>query len=378
MFQTKRTLYLVIGGLFAAMLACNMPVFANNANPDQGAESTTAAQTVEAQLTEMANNPAKTQVFPTPTNTLMPTITTAPTIAPTKTTAPTSTSAPVPCNAAQFIRDMTVEDGAEFSPGANFVKVWRLKNVGSCTWNKSYTVTFDGGDQMGGSTFDIPENIAPGEQIDIAIEMKAPNSKGSYKGYWLLRDDDGDKFGLGGYTDSPFWVSIKVVTEGNATEYDLAKNFCDATWKNDSGTLYCQGSSDAYKNYINYTTSFKMESGKIEDEPTLIVNVAKQDRIRGIYPAYTVQTGDHFISWIGCVDDSDDCRVKVALTYQIKGTDTKGTLGEWTEEYDGDITKIDIDLASLVGEDVIFILDVSSISTSNTNQMFWFVPSIRN
>ena len=273
---------------------------------------------------------------------------------------------------------MTVSDGSQFAPGTTFIKVWRLKNVGSCTWDTSYSVTFDGGDKLGGSTFEMPENVSPGESIDVSIEMTAPNTKGTYKGYWLLRDDDGNKFGLGGSAEYPFWVAIKVVTHGQSYSYDFAKNICNATWKTDSGTIYCEGTSEAYKNYVNYTTSFQMENGKIEDEPALIVNAAKDERIRGIYPAYTVKDGDHFVSQIGCVYENESCKVKVALTYRVKGSDTTHTLDEWVEKYDEATTLIDIDLSSLAGEEVIFTLDVSSISTSNNNEMFWFVPSIRN
>lgn len=378
MQSKKRNLLMVIGLLVISMLACNMPLFATGVDANQGAESTAAAQTVEAQLTQISWNPTDTQEVPTATVAAQPTNTTTPTTAPTKTPTPTATSKPVPCNSVQFIQDLTVADGTEFSPGTTFVKVWRIKNAGTCTWDKDYTVSFDGGDQLGGSTFDMPENVSPGEQIDIAIEMKAPNSKGSYKGFWILRDEDGSEFGLGGYTNKPFWVEIKVVTDSSNLVYDFAKNICNATWKTDGGNIYCQGNEDAYNNYVNYTTSFEMESEKTEDEPALLINVAKEDRIRGAYPAYTVEDGDHFISRIGCVYDYESCKVKVALTYKIKGTDTTVKLDEWTEKYDGNTTLIDVDLSSLAGEEVIFTLDISSLSTSNNNLMFWFVPGIRN
>lgn len=378
MVNKKRLLFFVIGIIAATMLACNMPLFIAGSDSSQGSESTAAAQTVEAQLTQMANTPVVTQAIPTATNTPEPTNTTPPTATPTKTATPTATSKPIPCNSAQFIRDMTVADGSQFAPGTTFLKVWRLKNIGSCTWNKSYTVTFDGGDKLGGSTFDMPENVSPGESIDVAIEMTAPNTKGSYKGFWLLRDDDGNKFGLGGSAEYPFWVAIKVVTKASGYSYEFAPNICNATWKNDSGTIYCEGTSEAFKSYVNYTTSFQMESGKVENEPALIVNAAKDDRIRGIYPAYKVQDGDHFVSQIGCLYDNESCKVKVVLSYRIEGSDTKNILGEWTEKYDEATTMIDIDLSSLAGEKIVFTLDVSSLSTSDHNEMFWFVPSIRN
>ena len=49
-------------------------------------------------------------------------------------TLPTSASA-ASCDWAQFITDVTVPDGAKYEPGATFKKTWRLKNIGTCTWD---------------------------------------------------------------------------------------------------------------------------------------------------------------------------------------------------------------------------------------------------
>ncbi|HKJ28185.1 MAG TPA: NBR1-Ig-like domain-containing protein [Anaerolineales bacterium] len=272
---------------------------------------------------------------------------------------------------------MTVYDSAQFSPGQEFTKVWRLQNVGSCTWNKDYEITFDGGDKMNGTTVSMPEKVFPGEVVDIAIEMQAPNSKGTYKGYWLLRTDNGSKFGIGSGANMPFWAEIKVVTSPDY-QYNFAANFCDAAWKSDGHTLYCSGTAEGFSNYVQFTNKLVMEGDKHEDEAALIINVAEDDRVRGTYPAYTVQSGDHFLARIGCVDDSPNCKVKIVLRYVIKGDDTNVELGEWIESNDGDITLIDIDLDSLAGEEVIFTLDVTSRSSSDDNRMFWFVPSIQN
>lgn len=381
--KTKKiTLIVAIAVIALALLACNAPLFISPGDT-AGAESTAAAQTVEAQLTEMANdgqvdgNPTATNT-PEPTNTPVPTNTPEPTNTPVPTATATATSVPIPCNAAQFIRDVTIADGSQMAPGTDFVKVWRLKNVGSCSWTKDYTVAFDGGDKLGGSTVNMPEKVSPGEVVDIVIQMSAPNTEGTYKGYWLLRDEDGDKFGLGGYSGKPFWVQIKVVDSGSSMSYDFAAAYCDATWKTDAGTIYCQGTSEASDTFVIFTSAFQMETGKVEDEPTLVLNIEKDERLRGIYPAYTVKDGDRFVSRIGCIYESEECRVLAVLRYRIKGTDTTGILGEWEEKYDNSTTLIDVDLSSLAGKEVIFTLDVSSKSPNDDNQMFWFVPGIRN
>jgi hypothetical protein len=371
--------------IFALILAgCNIPLFVSPVDVDNGAESTAAAQTVAAQLTQIAQNwtatptPTEIIVVPTATNTPEPTNTPQPTNTPVPTATATATSVPVACNAAQFIKDMTVNDGTLFAPNTTFVKIWRLKNVGSCTWTKEYEVSFDGGDKLSGSSTAMPHRVYPGEIVDIAIQMKAPAENGTYKGYWLLRDEDGHKIGLGGSSSNPFWVAIKVSSIQGLMPYDFAANICNATWKTDNHTLPCQGTSQGYSNFVQYTTSFQMESGLVENEPAIIVNAESGERVRGTFPDYTVKAGDHFKSWIGCIYDNKACKVEARLLYREVGTSNVEVLGTWIEKYDENITVIDIDLSSLVGKNVAFTLEVTAKSSSATNELFWFVPGIRN
>src|SRR5687767_9578254 len=65
--------------------------------------------------------------------------------------APQRASAAI-CDAAQFVADVTVPDGKVYNAGDSFDKTWRLKNVGTCTWNGSYTLSFFSGEPMGTST----------------------------------------------------------------------------------------------------------------------------------------------------------------------------------------------------------------------------------
>ncbi|UCH61264.1 MAG: hypothetical protein JSV61_07215, partial [Anaerolineales bacterium] len=54
------------------------------------------------------------------------------------------------------------------------------------------------------------------------------------------------------------------------------------------------------------------------------------------------------------------------------------SLGEWYEEFDGQITRIKIDLTSLAGQEVQFVLGVSNEGKAGMGNAFWLVPSIRN
>ncbi|MGB3699634.1 MAG: NBR1-Ig-like domain-containing protein [Anaerolineales bacterium] len=112
---------------------------------------------------------------------------------------------------ATFITDVTFPDGSIVSPGSSFIKTWRIKNVGTCTWNSEYALVFESGDAMSGPAYqqltDI--HIPPGESIDISVQLTAPDTPGTYRGDWKFRGPYGDIFGLS--TGNPIWVEVKVL-----------------------------------------------------------------------------------------------------------------------------------------------------------------------
>lgn len=131
-------------------------------------------------------------------------------------TTPTSTSTP-PNNAdacsdrAQFVTDVTISDNTRLDPGKSFEKTWRIKNIGTCTWTKSYAVTFVNGDRLSApESSSFKEDVKPGATIDITISMKAPSSNGTYRGNWKIKNDQGNLFGIGENYSNPFWVQITV------------------------------------------------------------------------------------------------------------------------------------------------------------------------
>ena len=79
------------------------------------------------------------------------------------------------CDWAQFVADVTVPDGTKYAPGTAFTKTWRLKNIGTCTWTKAYALVFVSGDRMtGDKVTQLKGNVAPGQTVDISIELTAP------------------------------------------------------------------------------------------------------------------------------------------------------------------------------------------------------------
>ncbi len=205
----KKPKYLLLSIiLLSAILlgACNLPT--GNGNTDDAA-ATSIAATAEAVFTHAAETaivslPSATtapEITLTATNTLMPTIPPA-----------TATNTPIPCNRGSFVKDVTYPDGTEVNAGTAFTKTWRIKNNGSCTWNSSYVLLFDSGDQMGApATSPITTGtVAPGATIDISVDLVAPSDPKSYQGNFKLRSSDNIVFGINADGQGPFWVKVVV------------------------------------------------------------------------------------------------------------------------------------------------------------------------
>jgi hypothetical protein len=293
---------------------------------------------------------------------------------------PTPTPLPVPCNAVSFQADLTIQDGTVFAPNADFTKSWRLKNIGSCSWTTSYDLVFVEGSRMDGKkALALPEKIRPGETLDISIELTSPPNSGDYRGFWMLRSSDGQWFGYGSAANKAFWTDIAVVNPEGNYEYDFALNLCAATWRSDDMRLPCPGFVTSDQGFARLLHDPKLEN-RNENELAIWVhpNEEKSGWLEGTYPYLQIQDGDHFKAWVGCLQGNDKCSLKFYLDYEGQNGKVR-RLGEWIEEYDGDVTMIDLDLSDLAGETIRPILGVEAL-TKNVGdaQGFWFVPVIVN
>ncbi len=204
----RRNIIATILVIVLASVACNLPASSPEPGNDFDLVSTYAAQTVEASINQGSAPTSTLEVQPQTTqpsgqNTSQP----SPTTQPPQPGQPTATSQP--CNRASFVEDITIPDNTPIVVGKAFTKTWKLKNVGSCTWTSGYQVVFDSGDQMGGPSSQQLTNgtVAPGQTLEVSINLVAPNSTGTYKGNWKLKDSSGAIFAL---STGPFWVQIKA------------------------------------------------------------------------------------------------------------------------------------------------------------------------
>lgn len=191
---------------------------------DPNVVRTSAASTALARLTEIALLTPEPTPTPEPTNTPAPTSTaTAEPTAPTPEFTATGTTAPAGTTTgdkAEFVADMTIADGTEIPPGASFTKTWRLKNVGTTTWLASHYELVHISDDLieGPDAVRFPKNVAPGESVDLSVELKAPTTAGTHVSYWKLKNDRSQFFGIGPNGQDSFYVQIKVTPGAGITQ----------------------------------------------------------------------------------------------------------------------------------------------------------------
>jgi hypothetical protein len=350
-------------------------------------------------------NPVIVRQGATTPTTPPPTITgTPPTPTPTRTPGPvTVTVAPSSCDRVQFVRDVTIPDGTVMMPGQQFTKTWELRNAGTCTWNSSYQLVFSSGEQMGGPSsapFPLAQNevVAPGRSIRVSVNMTAPSAAGSYRGYWMFKNANGQLFGIGAQGNRPWWVDIRVsgptVTPGGptvtvtptgptvtpiaGTAYDFAANACAGTWYSGAGQLPCPGTNGDPKGFVLRVNNPRLESGATDPRQGLLTfpqNV-QNGYIQGFFPPFRVQNGDRFRSIINCEGGSTNCYVAFRLDYQTGSDPIRTFFGPFLERYEGQFYTIDVDLTPLAGRDVKFILTVLSAGVATGDRAMWVGPII--
>ncbi len=285
------------------------------------------------------------------------------------------------CDKAAFVADVTIPDGTVLTGGTTFTKTWRLQNVGSCTWTTSYKMVFSGGDYMGASAsmFNLPTSVAPGGTIDLSVNLTAPITAGNFIGYWKLRNASGADFGVGASGTSSFLVNINVLSSYGSA-YDFVSNVCSASWTSGAGALPCPGTDGAASGFVLPLGSHQMEDGVTNSEGLITFPQYVTDGyIQGIYPGFTVQSGDHFQSYVGCrYGGPSDCYVTFRLAYQI-GSGPVTSLKTSTERLDfptGLVYRMDVDLSSLAGSSVKFVLRVEAAGSPSGDRAVWSSPRI--
>lgn len=171
---------------------------------------TLAGQYLDAQPQEIVAVPTPTPEPATPTPAPNATPTAAPTVAP-----------PAGCiDGMAWVADLNYDDKNMSAPpiippGQMFVKSWRLRNSGACTWDNTYFLGYDHGNvpasSMGGRPARITQPVPPGAMVDLSADLVAPTSPGGYQGFWQMRNGQGRAFG------ETIWVGVRVPAPNQPT-----------------------------------------------------------------------------------------------------------------------------------------------------------------
>lgn len=224
----------------------------------------------------------------------------------------------------------------------------------------------------------LPREVAPGETIDLAMNFKAPLLVGSYRGNWQIQNDKGEIFGTTVTANKPFWIAIRVETPRlTGTAYDFVANACSAQWFNGAGNLNCPGSNNASGGFILRQSNARLEDGTSLTKPSLITAPEKvfNGYIRGVYPSVKIQQGDRLQAIVNCEYRATSCGVLFRVDYQLADGIVRD-FWAFGEQYDGQYFAVDLDLSSLAGQDVRFVLSILSLGDASGDRALWVEPRI--
>jgi len=176
--------------------------------PDVNAIRTSAAYTVVAEFTLTAAAFTPTAQPFTETPTLEPATATA---TDGFTTDPTQAALGTPaalCDDYSFdpiTVDVTIPDGTPMTANQEFVKTWKIKNTGNCTWGDGYGLVYSYGERMSGDPVTLTAAVLPGQEVEISVNFQAPGKIGEYTSAWQMANDKGITFGKA--------VFVKIVVQ---------------------------------------------------------------------------------------------------------------------------------------------------------------------
>lgn len=115
------------------------------------------------------------------------------------------------CYKATILDEVISPDAVNMAAGANFVKTWRIRNDGTCTWQSGTQLVYLGGERMSQmEAYHLATQVLPGGVMDISAGFTAPTRSGTFIGNWQLLSVDGQVFGTGEQAQNSFEIKINV------------------------------------------------------------------------------------------------------------------------------------------------------------------------
>ena len=210
--------------------------------------------------------------------------------------------------------------------------------------------------------------------------MQAPSYPGEFQGFWMVQEPSGSLFGVNPNGSTPLELNIRTFQPDytGGASYDLAVNYCSATWITGTGLLSCPGSSSDRTGSVSllqmpvFETQPRTGYGLLtrpDDSPNGTIN--------GQFPLLNIRPGDVFLAEIGCLQNSSGCDLSFRLEYQTSNGQS-GALGTWRETYDGRTTQVEVNLSSLAGNMVWLNLKAANLGRWQAANAFWLQPRVQN
>lgn len=114
-----------------------------------------------------------------------------------ETFTPLPATATPPCeNHMVFLQDLSIPDGTVVRPGEVMEKSWQVRNEGSCTWSRGYSIRLEDGLALGVRTQHPLPEARGGETVELKVQFTAPEEPGRYRSSWRAVDIGGEPFGV--------------------------------------------------------------------------------------------------------------------------------------------------------------------------------------
>jgi hypothetical protein len=111
----------------------------------------------------------------------------------------------------------------------------------------------------------MPYNVAPGQNVDLSVNLVAPNEQSTYQGFWQMETDAGNRFGR------TIWVGITTnVNQPAPVATSLtSSNSCAVSLESPAGSIKINSPFDTVwivknssgKDWVSDSVDYKFISG---------------------------------------------------------------------------------------------------------------------
>lgn len=337
-----------------------------------GSQPTPIGPTITSTIESLSPSASPTQLLEpsqtsTPTNvslpTAAPTATEVPTESPLPTTAPTEaptqeqptptplepgsktfdSSAAVSENPtdssctkkAAFYDDVTIPDDTAVRQSETFTKTWRVRNEGSCTWT-GYKLVYAGGEAMNANPSNVIDTTAPGQIIDISVDMEAPKRGGSHTSYWQFASDNGENFGVGSGADGMLWVRVQVdYGSQDQTSSSTGQGTSTSTSNSTSAGCTSENNSGYISTILDLVNSARSSAGLkilvLEDRLSAAAQEHSQDMACNDFISHTGSDGSLWYQRVAAQGyaNSNSARENIYVGNPAFGGDAQGAFDWW-------------------------------------------------